>query len=107
MAEVVLVSIVGGIATVIGGLIVYYANRQLNKASAGSINADTIIKLSKRIDELEARDITKEIRIEDLERQVRRYARALDRAIRHIRQIDPGGELPDFLMDTGELKVKR
>ena len=74
-----------------------------NGATALSINAETLAKLSRRIDELEARDTEKEKRINDLEEQVKKWRRAYNRAINHIRYLAPNADIPDFLLDTGEL----
>ena len=104
MADIVLVSIVGGFATLLGGLIVYISNKQLNKSNVNSINADTIIKLSKRIDELETRDSLKEKRIDDLEAELRKFRKAYTRAIKWIHEtVPPTVDIPDFFLDTGEL----
>ena len=108
MTDIVLVGIIGGIATIAGGLIVFFSNRSLNKSNALLINADTITRLSKRIDELEARDEIKEKKIDELGKNLKRYASALDRAYRFINSHIPKDvEIPDFLMDTGELNKKQ
>ena len=104
MADIVLVSLIGGLGTLVGGLIVYFANKQLNKANVNLINADTIIKLSKRIDELETRDAAKEKQIDKLEEDLAKFRQAYSRAMRWIRwTVPPTTEIPDFFLDTGEL----
>lgn len=77
-----------------------------NGASAFSVNVDTLRKLSQRIDELEARDATKEARINDLEEQVKKWKRGYNRALNFIHQEVRNRDIPDFLQDTGELNKR-
>lgn len=97
------VAIIGAGAGVVGSLITIFANHRLNGANAFSVNAKTLTDLSKRIDELEARDATKEARINDLEDQVKKWKKAYNRALNFIHREMPTVEIPDFLQDTGEL----
>ena len=98
------VAIVGLVASTLGGLIVYFGNRQMNRANALNINAKTITSLSERIDVLETRDAEKERQIDKLEKEYRRVVRAYEYSLKHIRKLDPQGQIPDFLnWDTEKL----
>lgn len=104
MTDIIIISLVGAAATVMGGLIVFFSNRQLNKSNALSVNADTITKLSNRIDQLVIRDEEREKQIDNLEKKLKNLLRAYEMSLKHIRKIDPVGEIPDFLeWDTGRL----
>jgi len=100
------IAVIGVIGTLLGGLIVYFSNRLLNKANVNLINADTIIKLSKRIDELESRDASKEERIDWLEKELKRYVNAYTLAIRFIHDRMPLIEIPNFLETDPRIKGK-
>jgi uncharacterized coiled-coil protein SlyX len=108
MSEVI--SVVALVSTFILGILQWRSSvreqaskEKTNGATALSVNAETLMKLSKRIDELEARDATKEARINDLEEQVKKWKRAYNKALIHIRTMAPDKPVPDFLEDTGEL----
>lgn len=96
-------ALIGVLGTIIGGIIVFLGSRPLNKANAFHVQSETLIHLSERIDVLEKRDREKEIRIDELEHQVRKWKRAYNRAINHILVIAPNAPIPDFIQDTDEL----
>lgn len=102
------------VSTFVLGILQWRSSVRQNKskeksddASALSINAETLMKLSKRIDELEKRDQEKEKRIDELETEVKKWKRAYTRAINHIRYKLPNEPVPDFMLDTDELMKKR
>jgi hypothetical protein len=50
----------------------------------------------------EIRELRKEM--DDMREQLKKYQRALERAIKHIRTLAPNDPIPDFLKDTGDFK---
>lgn len=107
MSAETIISIVALVSTFVLGILQWGASSKNKRVEALSINAETITKLSRRIDELEKRDDEKQRRIDELETTVKKYARALERAMRYIKQKLPNEPIPDFLLDTGELQPKR
>lgn len=92
----VILSLIGVLGTVLGGLIVYYSNKNFNNAKTQDLSVDTYLKLSKRIDDLEERDAKKEERIDWLQNELRRYINAYSLAIKYIHYNIPG-DIPNFL----------
>ncbi len=93
---VVLVAIIGLISTVLGGAMLYVGNKSYNKAKTIDLGADTYLKLSTRIDQLEVRDAAKEERIDWLEKELKRYINGYSLAVKFIHYNIPGVEIPDF-----------
>ena len=101
-----ILSIVAIISTAILGFLQWGTSARHKPTEALGINAETITKLSRRIDELEKRDEEKERRIEELETEVKKWKRGYERQGRYIRSRLPNEELPDFLLDTGDLNKR-
>ena len=73
-------------------------------AEKGKAQSETIQIQGKTLADAfdEIRELRKEM--DDLREQLKKYQRALERAIKHIRKIAPDEQIPDFLMDTGDIK---
>lgn len=103
---IVQVAFIGVLSSLVGGLIVYYSNKNYNKAKTMDVGADTYLKLSKRIDELEERDSKKEERIDWLEKELKRYINGYSLAVKFIHYNIPGVEIPDFLQTDPAITKK-
>lgn len=104
---VVMVAIIGVLGSVIGGVIVYLGNKNYNKAKTIDLSADTYLKLSNRIDQLEVRDAAKEERIDWLEKELRRYINGYTLAIKFIHFNLPAIEIPNFLETDPRIKTSK
>ena len=74
-------------------------NAEMGKAQSETIQIQGRT-LADAFDEIN--ELRKEM--DDLREQLKKYQRALERAIKHIRKIAPDEQIPDFLMDTGDVK---
>lgn len=103
MDNSIVIALIAAVSSLLGGVVVYLSNKKRVMADVHKINADTITSLSERIDKLVHKDEQQEQRIDQLQAEIRVLRRAYTYALRHIRQVDPDGEIPDFLMDTADL----
>jgi hypothetical protein len=99
----IVIALIASASSFLGGVVVYLSNKRRVKADVWKINSETIASLSERIDKLVNKDEQQESRIDELQAEIRILRRAYTYALQHIRKIDPNGDVPDFLMDTGDL----
>jgi cell division protein FtsB len=99
-----LLSLISALSVFILGILQWRANARSADTQILKVNTETILALSRRIDELERRDEENARRIDELERENRELRRAIARAVEYIRRNYPGADIPDFTIPTGPLK---
>ena len=114
MGEMTLGIIIGGAFSLLTVFIPAILNYNKTRGEANKLHhesegvtAETYLKLSRRIDELETRDSEKEKRIDWLEGELKRYVNGYSKAILFINQHVNGINIPNFLETDPRLKAAK